>query len=170
MFIPASPNKNGQQFTDQEVIRRYVEGKGEIWVNELYRRYIHLIYGSCLKFTADRNISKEITLLIFEKMLELLPRQSVEEVQNFNVWLFVLIKNTCISHLRKEKAEFNRRQKLKQTNSEVETFFENEGLQKLLSRETLVEQPGKLEKLISEALKELSAKQKNVYVCFFMKN
>ena len=167
MFIPTAPTKDGQQLSDQEVIRRYVKAKDEQWVNELYRRFIHLIFGVCLKYTANRETSKELSIVVFEKMLEQLPLQPAETFRNFNVWLFVLVKNTCISYLRKEQTARKRMDQLKNLADEEDGFMENDGFVRLLDSEAVEKQSEKLESLLLNALKELSPKQRKCIRKFF---
>ncbi len=167
MLIPATSTKDRQQLSDQEIISQYVKGKEEQWVNELYRRYIHLIFGACLKFTGDRTTSKEIALLVFEKVLEQLPLYPIDTFQNFNVWLYVLVKNTCLSHLRKEQADRKRLVQMKNTGNDGAGFMENDGFLRLLNSEMIEKQPLKLENLIREALETLSNKQRKCVRMFF---
>lgn len=93
---------------DNDLLNRFREtGDLEI-LGALYKNYIHLVYGVCLKYLKDREESKDAVNKIFEKLIFEIPKF---EIQNFKTWLYVLTKNYCLMHLRKEKAEKHRFEK-----------------------------------------------------------
>ena len=69
-------------------------------MGELYKRYVHLVYGVCLKYLRDRDESKDAVMQIFEKLFVSLKEHDVE---NFKSWLHVTTKNHCLMALRKAK-------------------------------------------------------------------
>ena len=86
--------------SDEELILSY-KRTGDIGLlGELYNKYVHLVYGICLKYLKDREDSKDAVMQIFEKIIiELKDR----EVKNFQSWLYVVSKNFCLMELRKSK-------------------------------------------------------------------
>jgi RNA polymerase sigma factor (sigma-70 family) len=64
----------------------------------LYNRYMHLVFGVCLNYLKDEELSKDAVMQIFE---ELVVKLRLHEVQNFKSWLHVLTRNHCLMALRK---------------------------------------------------------------------
>ena len=69
-------------------------------MGELYERYVHLIFGVCLKYLRNEEESKDMSMLIFEKLAVAAKSQ---EIRNFKSWLHVLTKNECLMLLRSRK-------------------------------------------------------------------
>lgn len=80
----------------------------------LYNRYMHLVFGVCLNYLKDEELSKDAVMQIFE---ELIIKLKIHEVQNFKSWLHVLTRNHCLMAMRKS-AKNN-------TVSIEDTFVEN---------------------------------------------
>lgn len=90
------------QKTDLELIFAYQENQDNRWLGELYKRYMSLVYGVCLKYLKDRDAAQDMVMQVFEKLLSQLQNQKVE---NFKSWLYVLTKNECLMLLRKQKSQ-----------------------------------------------------------------
>lgn len=90
---------NIDQLTDLELISAYQRSKDKELVGLLFKRYMPLVYGVCLKYLKDREPAKDMVMQVFEKLLLNLHNQ---EVQNFKSWLHVLTKNECLMLLRKQ--------------------------------------------------------------------
>lgn len=71
----------------------------------LYNRYIHLVYGVCLKYFEDRERSKDAVSQVFENLIEEIPKFKIE---NFKSWLYVVTKNFCLMEIRKQKSAQNK--------------------------------------------------------------
>ncbi len=82
---------------DKELIQRYKQTGDLLVLAELYQRYMDLVYGVCLKYFHDTELSKDAVMQIFE---ELVPKLKKFEVENFRAWLHQLAKNHCLMHLR----------------------------------------------------------------------
>ena len=86
-------------FSNEELLENFLQ-TGEISVfGELYRRYIPLVYGLCLKYLENKETAYDAVMDIFENVLEKLPHY---EVKNFNTWLYSVAKNHCLQVLKKE--------------------------------------------------------------------
>ena len=85
----------------------------------LYQRYMHLVYGVCLKYLKDRDQSQDATMEIFEKLIVELPKRKIE---NFKPWLHVITRNYCLMYLRSEKSRMKREEKIAETS---EFFMES---------------------------------------------
>jgi len=112
-FIKNNNHLSGQD--DSTLVTRYkVNGDLEA-LGALYNRYMHLVFGVCLKYLKDEEQSKDAVMQIFE---ELVVKLKVHEVQNFKSWLHVLTRNYCLMYLRKSSSN--------NTVSLEEVFVEND--------------------------------------------
>ena len=101
---PLFIRKRSAEASDGELLRRFNE-EGDIAIlGQLYERYMHLVYGVCLKYLEEREAAKDEVMNIFEKMVTALPQQR-EEIVNFRTWLYVVTKNHCLMLLRSRKSE-----------------------------------------------------------------
>jgi len=86
---------------DLTLVARYRHTKDVEVIGVLYQRYLHLVYGVCLKYLKDRQLSQDAVVQIFEKLMVDLPNQ---QINNFKPWLFVVTKNHCLMELRRMKS------------------------------------------------------------------
>lgn len=95
---------------DVQLIARFKRSGDLEDLSALYSRYMHLVYGVCLKYLNDRESSKDAVMQIFEKLsVDLLNH----EVENFKSWLHVLTRNFCLMKLRSEKTKKEKEEKIK---------------------------------------------------------
>ena len=66
-------------------------------LGKLYEPYMHLLFGVCLKYFKDEELSKDAVMQIFE---QLISKLRVHEVNNFKSWLYTLARNYCLMALR----------------------------------------------------------------------
>mgnify|MGYP006282461531 CR=1 FL=1 len=99
IFMALGPRKKSiENNSDRELLQAYrVSGNLEI-LGVLYSRYMPLVYGLCLKYFNNRELSRDAVMDIFEKLITELGRHKVD---NFRSWLYVLAKNHCLMQLRK---------------------------------------------------------------------
>ncbi|MCL3782116.1 sigma-70 family RNA polymerase sigma factor [Prolixibacteraceae bacterium JC049] len=103
--------KNPKLLTDEQLLQQYQEQADLDFLGELYSRYMHLVYGVCLKYLSDREKAKDAVSQLFEKLVVELPSA---EVKNFKPWLYVVCKNFCLMELRKEKSIQNKQNRYNQ--------------------------------------------------------
>ena len=85
----------------QKEIEEELKQTGDLELaGKLYRDYMHLVYGLCLKYLRNRDDSQDAVMQIFEKITESLK---THEVKNFKSWLYVVSKNHCLMELRSRK-------------------------------------------------------------------
>jgi len=105
-FKSTGRNKNR---SDAFLIEQF-KATGDLEVlGELFEKYMHLVYGVCLKYLRDRETSKDATMQIFEKLMVELPKRQVE---NFKPWLHVITKNYCLMQIRAEKSKSMQQEKM----------------------------------------------------------
>lgn len=108
--------KKYSQQSDIELIQMYCQlGDTEI-LGQLYDRYMHLVYGVCLKYMKDRERAKDGVMRIFEKLIHDLPHQKID---NFKPWLYAVTKNFCLMEIRGLQSSRARDKKWMEENLEV---------------------------------------------------
>ncbi len=80
------------------MVAAYKAGGDLAVLGTLYNKYMHLVFGVCLNYLKDEELSKDAVMQIFE---ELVVKLKIHEVQNFKSWLHVLTRNHCLMALRK---------------------------------------------------------------------
>ncbi|MBL0328352.1 MAG: sigma-70 family RNA polymerase sigma factor [Bacteroidetes bacterium] len=143
--------------TDNELVKHYKMSSDKIYVGELYKRYTHLVLGMCINYFKDKDVAKDVVLQIFEKLFEELKKR---EVENFKAWLTFVVRNHCISELRKMQTQLNRDVEY-QYQVKVNAIEEDEELE--------AEEEQKLEAL-EKALESLNPFQKKCIELFYLKN
>jgi RNA polymerase sigma-70 factor (ECF subfamily) len=90
---------------DGELLDNY-RSTGDLEVlGELYVRYMHLVFGLCLKYLQNREDAKDAVMQVFEKLITEVSRH---HIQNFKSWLYVLAKNHCLMQIRSDKTKDKR--------------------------------------------------------------
>ncbi len=92
--------KKYDDVSDEELLKRYVDSGDLEYFGQLYDRYLHLIYGLCMKYFKSSDDSKDATMEIFEQTSTAVLDK---EVTHFKSWLYVVSKNHCLMQLRKRK-------------------------------------------------------------------
>ncbi|MEJ0103525.1 MAG: sigma-70 family RNA polymerase sigma factor [Bacteroidota bacterium] len=95
--MPFTGNTNRSSLTDKELVDLYKKSTGLDPLGELYRRYMDLVYGVCLKYLKDSEAAKDAVMQVFE---ELVVKLKKHEVENFKPWLYQVAKNYCLMQLR----------------------------------------------------------------------
>lgn len=87
-----------KQFSDEELVRLYVETQRNAYFEELYGRYCDKVYRKCLSFTKDPIRAEDLTHDIFLKLVVKL--NSFREQAKFSTWLYSITYNYCTDQLR----------------------------------------------------------------------
>lgn len=86
------------QLADEELVSLYKDKAATEIVGELYKRYGHLVMGTCMKYLKNQADAEDMTMNIFEKLPNKLQHHSIER---FKSWLYMVTKNECLMLLRK---------------------------------------------------------------------
>ncbi|MDA0194791.1 MAG: sigma-70 family RNA polymerase sigma factor [Bacteroidetes bacterium] len=89
---------------DIELVENYRSTEDLEVLGILYHRYMHLVFGVCLKYFKNREEAKDAVMSIFEKLVVDLKEH---EVSNFKSWLHVNTRNFCLMKLRSSKFKIN---------------------------------------------------------------
>ena len=109
-----------ERFSDEELLDEYLKGLSLEILGLLYHRYMHMVYGVCLKYFKERNASQDAVMAIFEKLIIELGKHTVS---NFKSWLYVLTRNFCLMELRTRNKE---RDRIRYLNDDENLFMENQ--------------------------------------------
>ncbi|HLO59491.1 MAG TPA: sigma-70 family RNA polymerase sigma factor [Bacteroidales bacterium] len=91
--------------TDPELLDLYQSKKDLEALGALYKRYMILVYGLCMKYLKNRQDAQDAVMQIFETLVKDALRF---EIRSFKSWLYGVSRNHCLMKLRYEKAENNR--------------------------------------------------------------
>ncbi|HUS86124.1 MAG TPA: sigma-70 family RNA polymerase sigma factor [Bacteroidales bacterium] len=149
-------NRDDEKHTDKQLLNRYISSGNLNDLGTLYSRYMHLVYGVCLKYFREREESQDAVMEIFEKIIVELGKQPVE---NFKSWLYVLTKNFCLMRLRSKQSQLKRNRKFEET---AGSFMENrEELHPVDKEEVLTD------KALKDCIDELKEEQKRCIELFY---
>lgn len=151
-----SSGYNAAQKSDEELLERFTLSGDLEELGELYSRYMHLVYGVCLKYLNNREESMDAVMHIFEKLILEIPKQRIE---NFKSWLHVVTKNYCLMQLRSEKAKDEKMQEW--INSTV-IFMENEPV-----LHPVDEEAPETDKRLMDCIERLKDEQKQSIMQFY---
>lgn len=98
MSAYSSPMKH---YTDEQLVRMYIETQKNIFFEQLYERYVDKVYRKCLSFVKDKAKAEDFTHDIFIKLIVRLG--SFKESSKFSTWLFSITYNYCMDQIRFEK-------------------------------------------------------------------
>jgi RNA polymerase sigma factor (sigma-70 family) len=101
IFGQARKNKDIPEINslaDEELISLYKETGDNSIVGELYNRYAHLLFGTCMKYLKSESDSKDALMHVFEKLFDSLKTY---EIGNFKSWIYSVTKHHCLYLLKK---------------------------------------------------------------------
>ena len=142
--------KKNEDLTDEELLVQYRKTGNNALVGVLYTRYTHLVFGVCMKYLKNEDDAQDMTLVIFEDLMEKLLKT---EVQYFKSWLYQVSKNHCLMKLRKAQTVFKKEEEYKknvlpdmESEQEAHLIVEDEKEQELQRLEAAVETLGEEQK------------------------
>ncbi|WP_411272757.1 RNA polymerase sigma factor [Daejeonella sp.] len=101
-FIKGTSGKG--DFDEHAMLLEYRKTGDLEVLGRLYESYMPLVFGLCLKYFKDEELSKDAVMQIFE---ELVKKLKIHEVSNFKSWLYTLSRNYCLMIIRSSsKHEF----------------------------------------------------------------
>lgn len=95
---PLQPNS---ALSDGQLLVKYrLEQDPEV-IGELFTRYTHLVYGSCIKYLGDQEMARDAVMQIFEGLFDSLLKT---EVRHFSSWLYQVSRNHCLMEIRRRQS------------------------------------------------------------------
>lgn len=109
--------------SDEDLAQEYYTSGNKDLVGDLFEKHVKTVFGVCLFYFRDKDLAKDMVMQIFEKLITDLRKT---EVKNFKAWLSFVVRNHCISEIRKNKnkhfvPETYLDFEMKETNYETET-------------------------------------------------
>lgn len=161
MFSTVSRRELLKHENDENLLINYQADKNPSFANELYARYIHLIYGAALKYLDDKSQSKELALQVFGKILLV---KNPQNIKSLNHLIYTMVKNECFSILRKENTKQGKEYDWALTENPEEVYVENEAL-----TSELLEEENNYKKQLRDSIQQLPDQQKICVELFFLK-
>ncbi|GAB3564518.1 RNA polymerase sigma factor [Spirosoma luteolum] len=87
-----------KHYTDEELVRMFIDTQQNTYFERLYERYCDKVYRKCLSFTKDPMQAEDLTHDIFLKLVVKLG--SFKEQARFSTWLYSITYNYCTDHVR----------------------------------------------------------------------
>jgi RNA polymerase sigma-70 factor (ECF subfamily) len=146
-----------KDYTDNDLISKFLESDDNSYVGELYKRYGHLVLGLCIKYLKNKDEAEDLVIKIFTDLMSDLKKH---KVQYFKSWLYVYSKNCCLMELRKRQRDLKKELELQENVHLVMDFSNPEHLQE---KETQI-------MMLERALELLNIEQKQCLELFYLKN
>lgn len=77
---------------ESSLLQKYLQTKDLSYLLDLYRPYMHLVYGTAFRYVQDPKQSQEIVYCMFKKLIKEVPGQ---EIRVFGSWLYNKTLNFC---------------------------------------------------------------------------
>jgi RNA polymerase sigma-70 factor (ECF subfamily) len=110
----------------------------------------------CIHYFKDKDLAKDNVLEIFEKLFTELRKR---EVENFKGWLTFVVRNHCISELRKMQTR---------TNRDLDYCYEMKSAAEEEERDPAEEE--KKLKVLEKAMRDLNPLQRTCIELFYLKD
>lgn len=133
---------------DEKLLALFAETGKNPFIEEIFKRYTHLVFGICLKYLGSREDAKDGVMQIFEEMIEKLREHKIDHLKG---WIYSVAKNHCLMRLRKERRQQFHQKRYIQENTPQ--FVESE-VDEHPDNEILIERDGEALKVAMQKLKE----------------
>lgn len=144
---------SASHYSDQELLDHYRKDHNKEWLGVLLERYVHLLFGVCMKYLKQEEDAKDAVQQILLKILNELHRH---HITHFKAWLYQVAKNHCLMQLRKAG---NKR--LQTLPGQLPAEEETGGGQKGMERELLLEK-------LQTAMTQLNEEQQTCIRLFYL--
>ena len=154
-----SKQNNTNQEPDEKLLEDFRQSGDLEILGVLYQRYMHLVFGVCMRYYKNREEARDGVMQIFEKLIIEIPMHSI---QKFKSWLYVLTKNHCLMEIRSVKT---RDRKMDQWIIEQDYSVEFQPDLHPIDEESAVQN-----KRLRECVERLKNEQKDCVQLFFFEN
>ncbi|MDX2173907.1 MAG: sigma-70 family RNA polymerase sigma factor [Bacteroidota bacterium] len=145
--------------SDEAIAHEYYLTGNKTLVGDLFEKHVKTVFGVCLFYFKDKDVAKDMVMQIFEKLLTELKKS---EVKNFKAWLSFVVRNYCISELRKNKHKHFVSENYLDFEVNTTTLLEEEKIESV-NEELLLE-------YMKECLPQLKENQKLCVELFYLQN
>lgn len=151
--------KKKQYTSDEELLKHYKESGDKELFADLFKKHVTVVYGTCLFYLQDKDEAQDATMQLFEKlMLDINTR----EIANFKGWLSFVVRNHCISLIRKNKTVLKHTKSYYEFEQE-ETTYETEEKIQSISDDVLLDE-------MKSCLPKLKEKQRLCVELFYLQD
>ncbi len=151
--------KKKEYLSDEELVSQFKrEGDKSVFA-ELFKKHVKVVYGTCLFYLQDKDEAQDATMQLFEKLLIEVKQR---EINNFKGWLSFVVRNHCISIIRKNKS-YQKNIKSYYEFEYEEPNLENEEKINSINDEALIEH-------LNSCLPQLKDKQRICLELFYLKS
>jgi len=148
--------EKADMLSDLNIISRYKKlGDAEV-LTPLFDRYIHLVFGVCLKYLNNKEEAKDAAMEIMESLIDKLLKHNIT---NFPSWLHTVSKNYCLMRIRNRKGDLFI--EIDERKSEQISVESDEELHQKIEEEAQLNEMGK-------AIVSLNTDQKQCIQLFFL--
>jgi RNA polymerase sigma factor, sigma-70 family len=84
---------------DHELIAKYKETEDQQYLSDLFKPYMTLVYGSCLKYFKNVHEAEDAVMDVYERLVS---KVLTSDIRYFKSWLYMVTRNHCLEKLRKE--------------------------------------------------------------------
>lgn len=121
-----------QHHSDESLIQLYQQTGKEIYVAELFQRYVDKVYVIARKYLKDREASKDLVMVVFEKVLKNLHKT---EVKSFGNWVHTITRNECTHYYRQSNSRAEKLSEWSDIERNSQNNVENDQLLRLIEAE-----------------------------------
>jgi RNA polymerase sigma-70 factor (ECF subfamily) len=146
-------NNTISKLSDEELLSFHKESGKNIYIGELFNRYLPLLYGVCLKYLKNNDSAQDAVMQLFENLLFKIADYEIDE---FRTWVYIAAKNHCLQILRKEEQYI--------TIDLLDNVVEFDEIPSILEEDDRSEQ----RKMLMDCLNELPEKQRVSITYFFI--
>lgn len=151
--------KKKEYVSDEDLLLQYKQSGNKDLFADLFKKHVTTVYGTCLFYLQDKDEAQDATMVLFEKlMLDI----SAREINNFKAWLSFVVRNHCISLIRKNKTASKNRKSYYEFEME-ETSYEAEEKIQSVSDDVLLQE-------MKNCLPRLKDKQRICVERFYLQN
>lgn len=151
--------KKKEYVSDEDLLLKYKQSGDKDLFADLFKKHVTTVYGTCLFYLQDKDEAQDATMVLFEKlMLDISSR----EINNFKAWLSFVVRNYCISLIRKSKTASKNRKSYYEFEME-ETSYEAEEKIQRVSDDVLLQE-------MKNCLPRLKDKQRICVERFYLQN
>ena len=145
--------------TDEDLISAYKQSGNKKYFADLFKNHVNTIYGTCLFYLQDKDEAKDAVMNIFEKLMTDLKQN---EIKNFRGWLSFVVRNHCISALRKKNTVLKN----------IKSYYDYEYKEAVYETELKIESVNdeKMLQYLHECLPKLKPEQQKCIELFFLKD
>jgi RNA polymerase sigma-70 factor (ECF subfamily) len=151
--------KKKEYSSDEDLLKAYKQTGNKELFADLFKKHVSVVYGTCLFYLQDKAEAQDATMILFEKLMTDINKS---EIQHFKGWLSFVVRNHCISLIRKNKVQ----------SKNIKSYYEFEYEEPNLQTE---EKIGSVDddlmlKHMKDCLPKLKEKQRTCIDLFYLKD